>query len=85
MPATIDQLRENVTVLQDDISYLEYRLEALAADTPEAESAERVLNVKWRLLEEQRRLLERAEDSAPREAAEARWQHHFDNDTQDLY
>jgi hypothetical protein len=82
---TIDQLRENVAVLQDDISYLEHRLETLAADTPEAESAERVLNVKWRLLEEQRGLLERAEDSAPREAAEARWQHHFDNDTQDLY
>ena len=82
---TIDQVRENVAVLNYDISYLEHRLGTLAADTPEAESAERVLNVKWRLLEEQRRLLERSEDSAPREAAEARWQHHFDNDTQDLY
>jgi hypothetical protein len=85
MPVTIDQLRENVSVLEDDISYLESRLEALTADTPEAESAERVLNVKWRLLEEQCRLLQRAKASAPREAAEARWQHHFDNDTQDLY
>lgn len=85
MAYTIAQLEENVTVLQDDVFALEKRLDALPADTLDAESLERIINVKWRLLDEQRDLLERAYERAAREAAEARWQHHFDNDTQDTY
>ena len=85
MPYTLDQLHENTRVLQDDIAHLEARRDACADDTPEAESLDRILNVKWRLYSEQRDLIDIAEDRACRAAAEASWQHHFDNDTQDLY
>lgn len=85
MAYTIAQLEDIVTVLQDHVFALEKRLDALPADTPGAESLERIINVKWRLLDEQRDLLERAYERVAREAAAARWQHHFDNDTQNTY
>lgn len=85
MPYTLDQLHENARVLQDDIAHLESRRDACADDTPEAESLDRILNVKWRLYSEQRDLIDIEEDRACLVAAQARWQHHFDNDTQDLY
>jgi hypothetical protein len=81
----IDQTRENMRVLQDEIHYLEARRDGCEDDTPEAESLDRILNVKWRLLSEQRSLLDRAECNAAREAAEARWHHHEAADTLDLY
>ena len=81
----IDQIRENMRVLQDDILHLERSLRGINPDSPEAESKDRVLNVKWRLFSEQNVLLDRAECNAAREAADARWQHHEVNDTLDLY
>jgi hypothetical protein len=81
----IDQIRENIRVLQDDITYLEKELDALNPDSLAAESKERILNVKWRLLSEQREILERRESEVAREAAEARLAYHVENDTLDLY
>jgi len=81
----IDQLYENARVLQDDINYLEARRDACADDTPEAESLDRILNVKWRLYTEQRDLIDIAEDRACRLAAEASWRDHEAADTLDLY
>ena len=82
---TLEQIRENIRVLQDDILHLEQQLDGLDPDGLEAESKERVLNVKWRLLSEQQGLLERHESESARRAAEARWRHHEENDTLDLY
>lgn len=81
----IDQIRENMRVLQDDILHLERSLLGMDPDSPEAESKDRILNVKWRLFSEQKGLLDRAECNAAREAAEARWHHHEAADTLDLY
>jgi hypothetical protein len=69
MTTTPAQIRENIAVLQDDILHLEQQLNALDPDSPAAESKDRVLNVKWRLLSEQRALLERHESEAPHRAA----------------
>ena len=85
MTTTLDQIRENIAVLQDDILDLEQQLDGLDPVSPAAESKDRILNVKWRLLSEQRALLERHESEAPRRAAEARLAHHVENDTLDLY
>jgi len=85
MTTTLDQIRENIAVLQDDILHLEQQLDGLDPDSLAAESKDRVLNVKWRLLSEQRALLERHESEAPRRAAEARLAYHVENDTLDLY
>ena len=85
MTTTLDQIRENIAVLQDDILHLEQQLDGLDPVSPAAESKDRILNVKWRLLSEQRALLERHESEAPRRAAEARLAHHVENDTLDLY
>ena len=82
---TIDAIRENIRVLQDDIAWLEGELDTLDPDSLSAESKERVLNVKWRLLSEQRAILERMESDAPRAAAEARLAYHVENDTLDQY
>jgi hypothetical protein len=59
---TLEEIRENIRGLQDDILYLERQLDGLDPDGLDAESKERVLNVKWRLLSEQRGLLERREN-----------------------
>ena len=85
MTMSIDHIRENIRVLQDDVLYLEQRLDEAAPDSLEAESRERILNVKYRLLQEQRDLLDRRESGSAREAAEARWRFHEENDTLDLY
>lgn len=82
---TIDAIRENIRVLQDDITWLEGELDTLDPDSLSAESKERILNVKWRLLSEQRAILERMESDAPRSAAEARLAYHVENDTLDQY
>jgi hypothetical protein len=50
----IDMIRENIAVLQDDIHHLESQIARLDPDSIEAESKERIANVKWRLLQEQR-------------------------------
>jgi hypothetical protein len=55
----IETVRENMSVLQDDILYLEQQLDRLDPESLEAESKERILNVKWRLFEEQRDILDR--------------------------
>ena len=81
----IETIRENIRVLQDDVLWLERQLDEAHPDSLEAESRERILNVKWRLLEEQRELLARAESNAAREAAEARLAYHAEHDTLDLY
>ena len=93
MTTTPAQIRENIAVLQDDILHLEQQLDGLDPDSLAAESKDRILNVKWRLLSEQRALLERHESEAPRraankaanKAAKARLAHHVENDTLDLY
>ena len=82
---TLEEIRENVRILQDDILHLEQQLDSIDPDGIDAESKERVLNVKWRLLSEQQRLLERRESESARRAAEARWRYHEENDTLDLY
>lgn len=81
----IEQIKENIRVLDDDIRYLEQQLDGLDPDSPSAESKERILNVKWRLLQEQTDILMRKESNAAREAAEARLAYHTENDTLDLY
>jgi hypothetical protein len=81
----IETVRENMSVLQDDIHYLEQQLDSLDPESIAAESKERILNVKWRLFEEQRDILDRLESNSAREAAEARWKYHEENDTLDLY
>lgn len=81
----IDHIRENVRVLQNDITDLERKLDKHDPDSLEAESAERVLNVKYRLFSEQRDLLQRAESDSARAGAEARLAYHVENDTLDLY
>lgn len=81
----IETVRENMAILQDDILYLENKLDSLDPDSLAAESTERILNVKWRLYEEQRDIFERLECNSAREAAEHRLQYHIDNDTLDLY
>jgi hypothetical protein len=81
----IETVRENMSVLQDDILYLEQQLDRLDPESPAAESKERILNVKWRLFEEQRDILDRLESNIAREAAEERWKYHEENDTLDLY
>jgi hypothetical protein len=81
----IETVRENMSVLQDDILYLEQQLDSLDPEGLEAESKERIINVKWRLLEEQRAILDRLESNSAREAAEERWKYHEENDTLDLY
>lgn len=82
---TLEEIRENVRILQDDILHLEQQLDGLDPDGLEAESKERVLNVKWRLLSDQQGLLERRESESARRAAQARLAHHVENDTLDLY
>jgi hypothetical protein len=81
----IETLRENMSVLQDDILYLEQQLDSLDPESPEAESKERIINVKWRLFEEQRDILDRLWRQEDVEAAEERWKYHEANDTLDLY
>jgi hypothetical protein len=81
----IDMIRENIAVLQDDIHHLESQISRIDPDSIEAESKNRIVNVKWRLLQEQHDLLERAQSSAAREGAEARWRWHEENDTIDLH
>jgi hypothetical protein len=56
----IEHIRDNVRVLSDDIQFLEDALKRLDPDSVEADSKDRILNVKWRLLSEQRSLLGRA-------------------------
>ena len=81
---TIEELRETVAVLRDDIEHLEARLQGIKCELSQ-DSAERVLNVKYRLLTEQRDMLERAESSSAYEAAQDRWKQHEADDTLDLY
>ncbi len=81
---TLEDLRENVAVLRDDIEHLEARLQGVQVDLA-SESCERVLNVKYRLLQEQRDMLDRAESSSAYEAAQDRWKQHEADDTLDLY
>jgi len=57
----IDAIRENIAVLNDDVRYLERKLDRLDRDSLDAESAERILNAKYRLLQEQQDMLDRAE------------------------
>ena len=81
----IETVRENMSVLLEDILYLGKQLDSLDPESIEAESKERIINVKWRLFEEQRAILDRLESNSAREAAEARWKYHEENDTLDLY
>ena len=69
MTTTLDQIRENIAVLQDDILHLQQQLVGLDPDSPAALSKDRVLNVKWRLLSEQRALLERLSSPPPTPSA----------------
>ena len=69
MTTTLDQIRENIAVLQDDILHLQQQLVGLGPDSPAALSKDRVLNVKWRLLSEQRALLERLSSQPPSPSA----------------
>jgi hypothetical protein len=68
----IETVRENISVLHDDIIYLEQQLVRLDPESPEAISKERIINVKWCLREEQRDILDRLERNSAREAAEER-------------
>jgi hypothetical protein len=68
----IETVRENISVLHDDIIYLEQQLDRLDPESPEAISKERIINVKWCLREEQRDILDRLERNSAREAAEER-------------
>jgi hypothetical protein len=81
---TLEDLRENVAVLRDDIEHLEARSQGIKCELSQ-DSVERVLNVKYRLLQEQRDMLERAESSSAYEAAQARWKQREADDTLDLY
>lgn len=81
----IDQIRENIRVLQDDILHLEERERKAPEGSLEAESIERIINVKWRLLSEQREKLDHLESRMDREMAEIRLRHHDELDTLDLY
>jgi hypothetical protein len=81
----IETVRENISVLHDDIIYLEQQLDRLDPESPEAISKERIINVKWCLREEQRDILDRLERNSAREAAEERWKYHEENDTLGLY
>ena len=69
MTTTLDQIHENIAVLQDDILHLQQQLVGLGPDSPAALSKDRVLNVKWRLLSEQRALLERLSSQPPSPSA----------------
>lgn len=89
---TLDQMKsklelayEAANVLFDDIAYLESELDGLDPDSTEAESKERVLDIKWRLYSEQRDLIDSLEDKQAVEAAQARWVWHEQNDALDLY
>lgn len=87
---TMDRVRENVRVLTDDVAHLEHKLDLLLeyhsqTENLEAESVERILNVKYRLLSEQEEILAHLESESAREGAEARLKFHLDNDTLDLY
>jgi hypothetical protein len=81
----IDDIRDNIEMLEDDCVYLHNRLDGLEDDSLEWEGVNRILMVKYRLLEEQYRLLEREESESARWRAEKRLQYHTDNDTLDLY
>ena len=85
----IDDIRDNIRVLEQDIQYLERKLNGLLQYHPdgclESESVDRILMVKERLLAEQYVLLEREESGSARWRAEQRLKHHIDNDTLDLY
>ena len=81
---TIEELRVNVSVLCDDIEHLEARLQGIKCELSQ-DSVERVLNVKYRLLQEQRDMLDRAESGSAYEAAQDRWLQHEADDTLDLY
>lgn len=81
----IETVRENMSVLQDDILYLVQQIARLDPESPAVKSKERIINVKWRLIEEQRDILDRLESNSAREAAEERWKYHEENDTLDLY
>lgn len=81
----IETLRENMAVLLDDVLYLEQQLDRLDPESSEAESKERIRDVKWRLWEEQRDILDRLWRQEDVEAAEERWKYHEENDTLDLY
>ena len=85
MESKLELAYEAANILFDDITYLESQLDKLDPDSLEAESKERVLNVKWRLYSEQRYLIDRLEDRQAVEAAQARWVWHENNDTLDLY
>lgn len=52
-----EQILQNIAVLEDDILHIEAQIERLNPDSIEAESKERIVNVKWRLLQEQRAAL----------------------------
>ena len=81
----IDDIRDNIEVLENDCVYLHNRLDGLDEDSLEWEGVNRILMVKYRLLEEQYSLLEREESESARWRAEKRLQYHIDNDTLDLY
>jgi len=85
MESKLELAYEAARVLFDDITYLESQLAELDPDSIEAESKERILNVKWRLYSEQRDIIDRIEDRQAVEAAQARWTWHETNDTLDLY
>lgn len=76
---------EAATILHDDILHLESLLDKLDPDSPEAESKERVINVKWRLYSEQRDIIDHLEDKQAIASAQAIFAYHEENDTLDLY
>jgi len=83
----IETIKDNIERLTADAEYLYAKADEAEArgDWLTAESAERMALVKDRLLSEERDRLERAEDRAAREAAEARLAYHDEHDTLDLY
>lgn len=82
---TVANILKGIRTLEADIEYLEEKLDRLDPDSLEAESADRILTVKYRLISEEQTRLHRAEIMAAREAAEARLAYHDEHDTLDLY
>ena len=76
MEKQLEQAYEAASVLFDDITYLENQLDKLDPESPEYESKDRVLNVKWRLYSETRDKIDRLEDRQAVESAQTlayRW------------
>lgn len=77
----------NVQMLRTEIEELHDRIDAAERQGLEEQAIhlERMLSAKAGLLDEQRDILDRFDGMSARAAAEARWQHHAETHTLDLY